>query len=165
LIIHPVSMTCSLPSGLVDRASVRDIANPALSIAIISYRRADELLLCLEDLAAQRTSVSFEVVLVLQAYPQGVAAEIERQYGHRLTLRVHEFPTGLGVHGARNAAMRFVAAPIVAFFDDDVRVGSDWVETLMPYYADQAVGGVGGYVEHPRCRRLSARLLRPILGM
>jgi GT2 family glycosyltransferase len=141
------------------------VASPALSIAIVSYRRADTLLLCLEDLAAQHTGVPFEVVLVLQAYADATVAEIERAYGHRLTLRIQEFATGLGVHGARNAAMKAIAAPIVVFFDDDVRVGPDWVETLMPYYDDPSVGGVGGYVQHPGCERLSARLLRPILGM
>jgi GT2 family glycosyltransferase len=137
----------------------------ALSIAIVSYRRADDLLLCLEDLAGQRTGVAFEVVLVLQAYPAGVSDEITRAFGHRLTLQIHEFATGLGVHGARNAAMKVVRAPIVAFFDDDIRVESDWVETLLPYYDDPAVGGVGGYVANPGCRRLSVRLLRPMLGL
>jgi GT2 family glycosyltransferase len=146
-------------------APTRSAPAPALSIAIVSYRRADDLLLCLEDLAAQRTDTPFEVVLVLQAYACGVADEIRRTFGDRLTLRVHEFAQGLGVHGARNAAIKVVNAPIVAFFDDDVRVGTDWVETLMPYYADPAVGGVGGYVQHPGCDRLSVRLLRPILGM
>jgi GT2 family glycosyltransferase len=150
----------------VDRPdNVRAVTAPALAIAIVSYRRADELLLCLEDLAAQRTSTRFEVVLVLQAYPAGVAADIDRRFGQLLSLRIHEFATGLGVHGARNAALKVIVAPIVAFFDDDVRVGPDWVETLMPYYDDPAVGGVGGYVQHPGCTKLSARLLRPILGM
>jgi GT2 family glycosyltransferase len=160
-------MSLNSPSlGDETRSDDKDhIATPALSIAIVSYRRADTLLLCLEDLAAQRTSQPFEVVLVLQAYPEGVAAEIERAYGHRMTLRIHEFANGLGVHGARNAAIKVVNAPIVAFFDDDVRVDSDWVETLMPYYDDPAIGGVGGYVQNPGCRRLSVRLLRPILGL
>ena len=156
----------TLPS--LDRrrvASPRRAPAPALSIAIVSYRRADDLLLCLEDLAAQQTGTAFEVVLVLQAHPAGVAEEIERAYGHRLTLRIHEFANGLGVHGARNAAIKVVRAPIVAFFDDDVRVGPDWVETLMPYYDDPNVGGVGGYVANPGCRRLSVRLLRPMLGL
>ena len=138
---------------------------PALSIAIVSYRRADDLRLCLEDLAAQLTGLAFEVVLVLQAYPAGVADEIARIYRDRLNLRIHEFANGLGVHGARNAALKFIRAPIVTFFDDDIRVGPNWVETLMPYFDDREVGGVGGFVEYPGCRRLSARLLRPMLGL
>jgi GT2 family glycosyltransferase len=138
---------------------------PVLSIAIVSYRRADDLRLCLEDLASQRTDAPFEVVLVLQAYAAGVADEIARTYGHRLDLQIHEFATGLGVHGARNVALKVVRAPIVAFFDDDIRVGSDWVETLMPYFDDPTIGGVGGYVANPGCRRLSVRLLRPMLGL
>ena len=138
---------------------------PSLSIALVSYRRADDLLLCLEDLAVQRTEVAFEVVLILQAYPAGVADEIARTFGHRLDLQIHEFATGLGVHGARNAALKVVRSPIVAFFDDDIRVECDWVETLMPYFDDPTVGGVGGYVANPGCRRLSVRLLRPVLGL
>jgi GT2 family glycosyltransferase len=138
---------------------------PAISIAVISYRRAEDLLLLLEDLAAQRTSAAFEVVLVLQAYPAGVADEIARSYGHRLTLHIHEFERGLGVHGARNAAMKVINGPIVAFFDDDVRIRPDWVDTVLPYYADPAIGGVGGYVANPGCRRLSVRVLRPMLGL
>lgn len=160
-----VSMTTSALTPRSSDGARGEIASPALSIAIVSYRRADTLRLCLEDLAAQRTSVPFEIVLVLQAYPEGTRAQIESAYGHRLTLRIHEFESGLGVHGARNAAMMVIAAPIVVFFDDDVRVGPDWVDTLMPYYDDPNVGGVGGYVEHPGCGRLSARVLRPILGM
>jgi len=144
---------------------MRDTAVPALSVVVVSYRRHEELLLCLADLAAQRTAAAFEVVLVLQAYPAGVPAMIEREFGGRLRLRVFAFEQGLGVHGARNAALERVSAPIVAFFDDDVRVPADWVETLLPFYEDLTVGGVGGYVEHPGCTRLSARLLRPILGM
>lgn len=158
-------MLCSTVLDIHRIAETRSAPTPALSVAIVSYRRADDLLLCLEDLAEQRTSISFEVVLVLQAYPAGVADEIVSAFGHRLTLHIHEFARGLGVHGARNAAIKVVNAPIVAFFDDDVRVGADWVETLMPYYADPTVGGVGGYVANPGCRRLSVRLLRPMLGL
>jgi GT2 family glycosyltransferase len=158
-------MTDSASSDARSAAPAHSAFTPALSIAVVSYRRADDLVLCLEDLAAQRTGIPFEVVLVLQAYPAGVAEQIAHVFGDRLTVHIHEFANGLGVHGARNAALKVVHAPIVAFVDDDVRIDSDWVETLMPYFRDPAVGGVGGYVEHPGCRRLSARLLRPMLGM
>lgn len=138
---------------------------PALSIALVSYRRDADLLCCLDDLVRQQTAVPFEVVLVLQAYPDGVAERIARDFGDRLALTIHEFETGLGVHGARNAALERVAAPVVAFFDDDVRIEADWVEKVMPYYADPTVGGVGGWVENPGCHRLLVRLLRPALGL
>jgi GT2 family glycosyltransferase len=145
-----------------DTCSARAVS---LSLAIVSYRRADDLKLCLEDLAAQQTSVAFEVVLVLQAYPAGVADEIAQSFGHRLNLQIHEYQRGLGVHGARNAALKVVRGSIVAFFDDDIRVGPDWVETVMPYFDDPTIGGVGGYVANPGCRRLSVRVLRPMLGL
>lgn len=136
-----------------------------LSIVVISYRRHEELLLCLNDLTEQRSKFCFEVVLILQAYQQGIPEHIEREYSGRLRLRIFEFQHGLGVHGARNAALSRVAGNIVAFLDDDVRVPVDWVETLIPYYDEKSIGGVGGYVRHPGCRRLTARILRPLLGL
>ena len=144
---------------------MRAIERLPLSVVVVSYRRHEELLLCLEDLAAQRTASPFEVVLVLQAYPDGVPEMIERTYGGRLDLRVHAFANGLGVHGARNAAVPRARGDVIAFLDDDVRLRPDWVETLLPYYADPRVGGVGGYVRHPGCERAAVRLLRPLLGL
>lgn len=138
---------------------------PALSIVIISHRRHEELPHCLDDLVRQRTTVRFEVVLVLQAYPAGVPEWIERQYASRIPLRVATFDRGLGVHGARNAALPIVAGRIIAFLDDDVRLEPDWIEMLVSFYDDPAVGGVGGYVEHPGCRSFADRSLRPLLGL
>jgi len=43
---------------------------PRISIVIVSYCRADEIERCLADLAAQHTTVTFEVLLLLQAYPR-----------------------------------------------------------------------------------------------
>lgn len=136
-----------------------------LSIVIISYRRHEELLLCLQDLVQQVTRFPFEVILVLQAYPEGIPARIEREYGDRLSLRTLVFERGLGVHGARNAALPYARGNVVAFLDDDVRLAPNWVETLIPYYDDPSIGGVGGYVRHPGCRRFVARFLRPLLGL
>jgi GT2 family glycosyltransferase len=138
---------------------------PVLSIVIISYRRHEELLHCLDDLARQVAAAPFEVVLVLQAYPAGVPERIEGEYASRLPLRVVAFDRGLGVHGARNAALPIVTGRIVAFLDDDVRLEPDWIETLIPFYDDPTVGGVGGYVEHPGCRSVAGRFVRPMLGL
>ena len=146
----------------VCRAS--DIAPPA-SIIIVSYRRHAEISRCLRDLAQQVTTVPFEVVLMLQAYPGGASEELATVFSHLFPLSVFHSERGLGVHAARNAALARSSGEIVAFLDDDVRVPPDWVETLISYYADPSVGGVGGFVQHPGNRRLATRLLRPLLGL
>lgn len=138
---------------------------PRLSIIVVSYGRHGEIAECLSDLARQETTVPFEVVLMLQAYPDGVPEELVNLFSRAFPLSVYHSGEGLGVHAARNAALMRSTGEIVAFLDDDVRVPRDWVETLITYYGDRSVGGVGGFVQHPGNRRLSTRMLRPLLGL
>ena len=141
-----------------------DIA-PLVSIIIVSFRRHAEIQRCLSDLADQATTVPFEVVLLLQAYPDGAPEELATAFGTAFPLSVFHSECGLGVHAARNAALARNSGEIVAFLDDDVRIPRDWIETMISYYRDPSVGGVGGFVQHPGNRRLATRVLRPLLGL
>jgi GT2 family glycosyltransferase len=120
-----------------------------LSIIVASYKRAEALELCLDDLAAQKTSKKFEVILVLQAYPAGESDRIKRKFEAALTLQVAEFPEGLGTSRARNTGLWMAQGEIVAFLDDDVRLPATWVDEMLKFYADPEIGGVGGFVGHP----------------
>lgn len=120
-----------------------------LSIIVASYRRSDALELCLEDLAAQATDKAFEVILVLQAHPQGAAENYRARFGGRLTLQAAEFAEGLGTSRARNTGLSMARGEIVAFLDDDVRLPGTWVASMIAFYDDPAIGGVGGFVDHP----------------
>ena len=134
-----------------------------LSIIIASYKRRDVLELCLGDIAAQMTRRSFEVVLVLQAYPEGSAAELERQFAGKLAFQSAEFPEGLGTSKARNTGLWMATGNVVAFLDDDVRLPAAWVESMLGFYDDPKIGGVGGFVDHPghynRVRNTAYRVL------
>jgi GT2 family glycosyltransferase len=134
-------------------------------VVVVSYRRHDEIQHCLRDLARQSTLVSFEIVLVLQDYPPHVAEELVAELGDLVPITVYRTNRGLGVHAARNVGIERARGAIIAFLDDDVRVNPNWIATLWDAYADPNVGGVGGFVEHPGNRRISTRLLRPILGL
>jgi GT2 family glycosyltransferase len=120
-----------------------------LSVIVASYKRCDALELCLEDLAAQATSRTFEVVLVLQAYPEGASADLRAKFEDRLTIVMAEFPDGLGTSRARNTGLWMARGEIVAFLDDDVRLPATWAESMLSFYADPQIGGVGGFVDHP----------------
>jgi GT2 family glycosyltransferase len=120
-----------------------------LSVIVASYKRCDALELCLEDLAAQATSRTFEVVLVLQSYPEGASADLRAKFEDRLTIVMAEFPDGLGTSRARNTGLWMARGEIVAFLDDDVRLPATWVESMLSFYADPQIGGVGGFVDHP----------------
>ena len=120
-----------------------------LSVIVASYKRCDALELCLADLASQATSRSFEVILVLQAYPEGATEDLKRKFDSRLTLQVSEFPEGLGTSRARNTGLWMAQGEIVAFLDDDVRLPPTWIDSMLSYYDDPGLGGVGGFVDHP----------------
>lgn len=120
-----------------------------LSVIVASYKRSDALELCLGDLAAQLTDRPFEVILVLQAHPAGAAEDYRKRFGDKLTLQIAEFDEGLGTSRARNTGLWMAKGDIVAFLDDDVRLPSTWVGTMIGFYDDPKIGGVGGFVDHP----------------
>ena len=123
--------------------------NLDLSVIVASYKRSDALELCLEDLARQVTPRSFEVILVLQSYPDGSPERLRKKFEGILDLQIAEFPEGLGTSRARNTGLWMARGAVVAFLDDDVRLPRTWVQSMLSYYDDPKLGGVGGFVDHP----------------
>ncbi len=141
------------------------MTSPALSIVVASFRRHEALELCLEDLAAQRHSPPFEVVLVLQDYPRGAANRLRDRFGPMIDLHVIEYAEALGTARARNAGIALSRGDVVAFLDDDVRLPPSWASELMHVYEDPAVGGAGGLVDHPGRYTVPRRTLYRMLGI
>ena len=52
-----------------------------------------------------------------------------------------------GLSGARRTGAEHAGGTILAFIDDDAIAYEDWLERLVPAYADAQVLGVGGYIE------------------
>ena len=122
---------------------------PRLSVVVPSYKRSDRLHLCLEDLVAQDTEGTFDVVVVLQSYPDGAAEALRQKFAGRLQLECLSYAEALGTGRARNIGWRASQGEIVAFLDDDVRLPRHWVRALLAFYEDESVGAVGGFVDHP----------------
>jgi GT2 family glycosyltransferase len=51
-----------------------------------------------------------------------------------------------GLSGARNTGVAAATGAVVAFLDDDAAAEPGWLAALVPHFADEAVGGVGGSV-------------------
>ena len=136
-----------------------------LSVIVPSHKRCESLELCLEDLSSQQGGASFEVVLVLQAYPEGAVEGIRRQFGPALELQIAEFPEGLGTSRARNTGLAMARGDIVAFLDDDVRLPTRWVAEMIAFYQDPKLGAVGGFVDHPGHYNLARKAMYRVLGL
>ena len=136
-----------------------------LSVIVASYKRCEQLELCVEDLCAQQTDRAFELVLVLQDYPAGAVDNLRRRFGDKVPLQIAEFPAGLGTSRARNTGLAMAEGEIVAFLDDDVRLPTHWVNEMVAFYDDKALGGVGGFVDHPGHYNPARNAMYRILGI
>lgn len=136
-----------------------------LSVIVASYRRPEPLELCLEDLAAQDTTLPFEVVVVLQAHLPGAADELRQRFGDRLTLQIADFGEGLGTSRARNTGLAMARGDLVAFLDDDERLPTHWAGRMIKFFDDPAIGGVGGYVGHPEHYTTARKAVYRALGL
>jgi len=111
-----------------------------VSIVICSLNGADGVQRCLETLAAQDTTATFEVIVVDDG-SSDATSEVARQAG-AIVIR-HESNRGLAA--SRNAGVGRASAEIVAFLDDDCEADPRWLEQLLRVY-DPAIIGVGGEV-------------------
>ncbi len=115
-----------------------------VSVIVSTLNRAAWLDRALSALALQRHE-SFEVIVVAGPCQDGTAEVLSR---HAERIRA----TGCDVanlSASRNAGLRLARGEVVAFLDDDAVPEPDWLERLLPPYADPQVGGVGGYIRDP----------------
>lgn len=100
----------------------------------------------LNALRTQTGGVRYEVIVVDNNSTDGTREVIERQLGHFPALR-SVFELQQGLPHARNAGVRAAQAPIVAFTDDDVEVGPEWVATIARVFREHPdVDMIGGRV-------------------
>ncbi len=115
------SISVIIPAHSLDRW---DILEATVASALDQSRPALEVLVCIDHNPA----------LVERA------AEVLEPRGARVL--ASEGPPG--VSGARNTGIRHAAGAILAFLDDDVRAGRDWLAAVAEAHADPAVSGTSG---------------------
>ena len=126
----------------------RNTSNPAISVVICTYNRADLLSAAIEHVLAQddRGTPPFELIIVDNNSTDTTAAVVERASALDGRVRyVRE--TRQGVSHARNAGVAAARAHIIAFTDDDVRVGRAWLASLaLAFAAHPGASVIGGKV-------------------
>jgi mycofactocin system glycosyltransferase len=131
-------------AGLARRLLDGNLADPVLddievpladlTVVVPVRDRADQLARCLAAL------VPLRVVVVDDASEEPhLVAEVARRHG----ARVLPLTTNLGPAGARNAGLRLVRTPLVAFVDSDVTIDAAALCDLARHCADPRVALVG----------------------
>jgi glycosyltransferase involved in cell wall biosynthesis len=114
---------------------------PLASVIVRSYRRPAALIELVDRLCAQQYP-HFEVIIVEQSGDPGLLGALAARRDPRL--RVVERPP-LGAPGARNEGVRHARGEVLLFVDDDdLPIGTDWIEGHMANYADPRCMGVNG---------------------
>lgn len=113
---HPVAP----PTAAVDRMSV--------TVVVPAKDRSGTLDRCLGSLGGRVTVV----VVDDGSENPGAVAAVCRRHGASLIRRPHNGGPG----AARNQGMAAVTTELVAFVDSDCEVGLDWLDGLLPLFAD-----------------------------
>jgi len=119
-----------------------------VSVVISSYNGAARLPGALESVLNQDLDdVSYEVIVVDNNSNDGTREVIESLIAGGADRLRYVFEPRQGVSYGRNAGIAAASAPVIAFFDDDVRVARDWIRTLKQALDDHPdVDFVGGKV-------------------
>lgn len=120
----------------------RTEAATGVSVVIATHDRSLELQRCLDSLLA--TQYPDLQVIVVDNAPSSSATRdmLHRDYPTVTYLREDH----AGLARAHNRGLQHVAAPVVAFTDDDVVVDRDWVRAVAAHFASDQVGCVTGLI-------------------
>jgi GT2 family glycosyltransferase len=117
------------------------MVEPSVSAVVVTYQRPDYVARCLDHLLAQTRPIG-EIVVVDSSDDDETARLVADHYPG-----VDYVTNTLGrghTAAARDIGYRRTTGEILAFVDDDAFAEPDWLEHLVPFYADPTVGGVGG---------------------
>jgi succinoglycan biosynthesis protein ExoM len=122
------------------------VENLRLVVAVLTYRRHDELAQLLPLLGAQAAAGRARTdVLVVDNDPDAGAADVVRAAGLPGVRYVHEPEPGIAA--ARNRALTESAdADLLVFIDDDERPDEAWLAQLLATYERTGAAGVVGPV-------------------
>jgi len=134
------------------------IARPTVSVVICAYTelRWNDLLAAIES-CAQQTVAALETIVVVDHNP----GLLQRLCSEAPQVKAVENGEERGLSGARNSGIAVARGEVVAFLDDDATAAPDWLEQLTVPYADEAVIGVGGFVDPVWPRRQRPAALPP----
>lgn len=123
------------------------MTDPIVSVIISTYNRVDQLPTAVDACLAQEGGDPYELIVVDNNSADGTRQWIEQRIARGETGLRYVFEPHQGLPYARNAGIAQARGTIVAFTDDDIRVGPDWVSaTIRAFNRHPEVDMVGGKV-------------------
>jgi glycosyltransferase involved in cell wall biosynthesis len=118
----------------------------AVSVVLTTYNRCTQLRRALHALCVQTGGVDYEVIVVDNNSTDGTRAVVDAAAARYHFVR-YLFEPRQGLPYGRNTGVLAAAAPLVAFTDDDVEVGPEWVATVQRIFDSHPdVDMIGGRV-------------------
>jgi len=115
------------------------IEEPDASVIIASYNSRETIVACLKSLEEQRTTGSFEIIVV-DSSTDGTSELITKEFPE---VKLYRYAQRKFPGDARNAGISVAKARIIAFIDADCVAEKNWIEQILrahesPY---SAIGG------------------------
>ena len=119
-----------------------------ISVIICTYNRSESLRKTLESIKEMsvQADLSWEVIVVDNNSKDNTRQVVE-DFGRSSGLNVrYVFESNQGLSYARNAGIKEAKGEIIAFTDDDVIVGKNWISTINKIFNENNVGCIGGKI-------------------
>ncbi|MBP7635885.1 glycosyltransferase [Candidatus Ozemobacteraceae bacterium] len=114
-----------------------------VSVVVPAFNSPEALAGCLEALAAQKTSLTWEVIVVDDGSSESLAS-VEARFSMLLPLIWVTLPVNGGPARARNAGIERARGEIVLFTDADCRPEPGWLDAMAAPFDDPSVIGAKG---------------------
>jgi glycosyltransferase involved in cell wall biosynthesis len=139
------------PGGTVERylrlKASWHMDSPAVSLLFCTRNRAEHLKACLEYIAHQNPSCSWELVIVDNGSTDDTA-KVLSEYAAKVPFRTKILYEGRpGKSRGLNLALHVTRGDIIALIDDDCYVAPDYIDRVREVFADPRIGFAGGRVE------------------
>lgn len=130
-------------SGLNQEPPQIDPQHARVSVVICTHgdERFGDLLAAVASLDAQ-TRPAQEIVVSVDRNP-ALLARVKEALPTVIAVANEHHP---GAGGTRNSGVAAASGEIIAFIDDDVQTNPDWLEKLLPAFAEPEVLGAGGSI-------------------
>ncbi len=112
-----------------------------VSIICVNWNALDYLRECIASIYDQTKKVSFEIIVVDNASPEGGVQSVSERFPE---VKIIKSPVNLGFAGANNSGFKYASGEYVLFLNPDTRLVGPAVETLIHHARQLPDAGIVG---------------------